>query len=124
MTVFVAFTVDGDPVPKGRARVARGRAYTPARTVHAENVVAWQARTALGPRQPSRELLSVRIVFHVGNRRRRDLDNLAKTVLDALNGIVWVDDSQIAVLDLRRRLDPACPRTEVSVGLLESEQAA
>ncbi len=34
--------------------------------------------------------------------RKPDLDNIAKQVGDALNGVVWHDDSQIISLDSRR----------------------
>ncbi len=34
--------------------------------------------------------------YHV---KRPDIDNLTKCVLDALNGILWKDDSQVAVLE-------------------------
>jgi Holliday junction resolvase RusA-like endonuclease len=31
-----------------------------------------------------------------------DADNIAKIVGDALNGVVWVDDSQIVLLTIRK----------------------
>ena len=34
---------------------------------------------------------------------RPDLDNVAKQVLDALNGVVWDDDSQVCDLRIRKR---------------------
>ncbi|MFB3079573.1 MAG: RusA family crossover junction endodeoxyribonuclease, partial [Lysobacterales bacterium] len=36
-----------------------------------------------------------------------DLDNLAKAVLDACNGILWEDDARICDLILRKRYSPA-----------------
>ena len=33
--------------------------------------------------------------FHVKNKKRRDLDNLLKSVLDAMNTLLYDDDSQI-----------------------------
>lgn len=36
-----------------------------------------------------------------------DVDNLAKAVLDACNGILWEDDSRICDLMLRKRYAPA-----------------
>jgi Holliday junction resolvase RusA-like endonuclease len=33
---------------------------------------------------------------------RPDLDNLAKSTKDALTGILWRDDSQIAILNARK----------------------
>jgi crossover junction endodeoxyribonuclease RusA len=39
--------------------------------------------------------LWVQIMVTAPDNRRRDLDNLLKATLDALNGITWADDSQI-----------------------------
>jgi len=47
--------------------------------------------------------LSVRLMVYVPDRRRRDLDNILKALLDALaHGGVYEDDSQIAHLELTR----------------------
>ncbi|KXU99494.1 hypothetical protein AD929_15800 [Gluconobacter potus] len=35
-----------------------------------------------------------------------DVDNVSKTVLDALNGILWRDDAQVCDLHVRRRYAP------------------
>ena len=48
-------------------------------------------------------------------QRRGDLDNTAKAILDALNGIAWEDDSQIIELHLYRADDKARPRVEIEV---------
>ncbi|MCH2186239.1 RusA family crossover junction endodeoxyribonuclease [Myxococcota bacterium] len=45
---------------------------------------------------------SVSIAFRLPDRRRCDLDNLAKAVLDAGNRLLWRDDSQIDRLDLTK----------------------
>ena len=47
--------------------------------------------------------------------RRGDLDNTAKALLDALNGIAWVDDSQIVELHMYRGDDKTDPRAEIEV---------
>lgn len=44
--------------------------------------------------------VAVRIAFYFKTRRKRDLDNQNKLVLDALTGIVYADDSQVADLHL------------------------
>ncbi len=47
--------------------------------------------------------LSVKILVNPPDRRRRDIDNLAKVPLDALtHAAVWIDDSQIDELYIRR----------------------
>jgi Holliday junction resolvase RusA-like endonuclease len=47
--------------------------------------------------------------------RRGDLDNRLKVVLDALQGAMYDNDSQIAAIYAHRREDPRDPRIEVSV---------
>jgi crossover junction endodeoxyribonuclease RusA len=57
---------------------------------------------------PATGALRVTIDAYPPDRRRRDVDNLAKATLDALTHAgVWGDDSQ--VIDLRIRLHPASP---------------
>lgn len=38
----------------------------------------------------------------IKHTKRPDVDNMAKAVLDALNGIAWEDDSQIARLSITK----------------------
>lgn len=52
--------------------------------------------------RPSGERLSVSIVAFPPDRRRRDLDNLFKPVLDSLAGYAYDDDSQIDLLTIER----------------------
>ena len=54
----------------------------------------------------------------LGDRRRRDADNAAKAVMDALNGIAWGDDSQVAKLTVTRRVDRHRPRAVITVEVL------
>lgn len=48
-------------------------------------------------------------------RRSGDLDGAHKVLLDALQGVAYVNDSQVVELLARRYDDPADPRVEVSV---------
>ncbi|MFN3658182.1 MAG: RusA family crossover junction endodeoxyribonuclease [Pseudolabrys sp.] len=59
--------------------------------------------------------ITVTVRFFFANKRRRDLDNMNKLVLDSLTGIVYEDDSQIAELHLHRGYDAQRPRTEITV---------
>ena len=94
----ITIVVPGRPVPKGRPRVVRGHAYTPAATVVAEHRIAFLAR-AVGAR-PIECPVAVRAEFFFKDgRARADIDNLAKLVLDALNGVAFKDDRQVVSLE-------------------------
>jgi Holliday junction resolvase RusA-like endonuclease len=43
-----------------------------------------------------------------------DIDNI-KGLLDALTGIVWVDDGQINELSLKKGIDRKTPRVEMQI---------
>jgi Holliday junction resolvase RusA-like endonuclease len=58
--------------------------------------------------------LSVSIRWYRG-RKSGDLDNRAKVVLDALQGVAYVNDSQIVELHMYRADDKNDPRVEVVV---------
>ncbi len=120
MSLAVYFTVDGPAVGKGRPRVStiagRPRMYTPAKTVAWEKLVAEAAHNAMGNVLPSPHPWSVRIVIFAPipaswpKRRQEaakrgdevpgkpDLDNVAKAVLDACNGVLYEDDKQVCRL--------------------------
>jgi Holliday junction resolvase RusA-like endonuclease len=66
-------------------------------------------------RGPTRAPLVLLVAFYRATRRRCDVDNLAKAIMDAGNGLVWVDDSQIIKLVAEVRLDAERPRAEVVV---------
>lgn len=46
-------------------------------------------------RRPLSDPVHIRIDYFHTHRRRFDVDNLAKCILDALNGIAYRDDSQV-----------------------------
>lgn len=110
----------GLPVAQGRPRAARFgagvRLYDPAkskdwkRTVHytvAEKIAPESHRFPLqGPlvvtlrfSMPRPKSLPKRVQHHT---KRPDLDNCAKAVMDALNGLVYRDDSQVWWLDVSK----------------------
>lgn len=119
--VLVArFTVDGEPMSKARARVVNGHAFTPERTRVAEAGVraAFLAaeRTATPAPLHSDTKYGVVALFFHQTRQRRDVDNMLKLILDALNGHAWLDDTQVVEVSARKTLVPkGHARTEVAV---------
>lgn len=98
------FSVPGEPVSKARPRVTRHGTYTPERVKHAEELVAWHFRLAARRHVAAGDpLYGLEVVFHLWNQGRRDLDNLIKLVLDGLNGVAWLDDSQVNEIKARKQ---------------------
>ncbi|WP_129591047.1 RusA family crossover junction endodeoxyribonuclease [Bradyrhizobium shewense] len=61
--------------------------------------------------------IALDITLYFGTKRKADLDNFNKLSLDALTGIVYEDDSQIAELTLRRAHDKASPRIKIDISV-------
>jgi len=85
-----------EAVSKKRPRVLRsGHAYTPKDTKLFETQFGNAVRCRFG-RKPVPDNVHVVIDFYLSPKRMRsDLDNLIKSVLDALNGVIWLDDRQV-----------------------------
>ena len=115
----VVFHVPGRPVPKARPRVTKkGYAYTPRKTMAFEQsvVLAYRRSKAGGKQFPEGVPLLMELTFTFSppkswskTRRgmcptcRPDLDNLMKGVADALNGVAYKDDGQIAGAVIRKQ---------------------
>jgi crossover junction endodeoxyribonuclease RusA len=54
-------------------------------------------------------------------RRRGDIDNLAKAILDGLNGYAYEDDAQVVHLSMTRYDDARNPRVLVRVSRVDQE---
>lgn len=119
----ITFTVPGEPVPQPRPRVStRGgfaRAYVPAKhPVHAYRAAIANAARAAGAgvhgepvgvlidlvwERPKSHLRKNGVKPDAPRFPRCDVDNAAKAVLDALNGVAWEDDSQVWLLTVAKQ---------------------
>lgn len=57
--------------------------------------------------------VEVWVDFEFTDRRKRDVDNFAKAVLDCLKGLVFDDDSDIWILHLSKKLK--CDRHKIKI---------
>lgn len=101
-----AFVVPEDPVPKSRPRAFLTKqnkigTYTDPRTRRAEDVVRGYCLTKMRRegRKPFQGPVQLIVTFIRATHRAVDIDNLMKLVQDSLNGVAYVDDSQI--VDMR-----------------------
>ena len=110
-STFIAMTPRGKQRPKvvRRANIPYPVAITPDETVMAENRIKGHVAGEWLPRPPYEGPLQVQIVVRLLKPKSKpkkclwptgkpDSDNYAKLILDALNGVVWRDDSQVVRL--------------------------
>ena len=139
----VVIEVPGEPVAKGRPRFVstgdRPRAFTPAKTRNYEMQVRYHATRAMDGRPLFTGPLNVSIVaylpllqsFSVAQRsaairgemlpaKKPDLDNFEKAILDALEGVVFCNDSQVCFKTASKRYGER-PRVRVEVAEIKRE---
>lgn len=104
--VLSHFLVRADPVPKERPRIGKGgHVYTPAKTKAFEEMVLWAYKAARGRQATDAEVrLGMSIVLLQKGYARKDIDNMQKSIQDALNGWAYVDDWQLDETVVQRRM--------------------
>ncbi|MCK4554887.1 RusA family crossover junction endodeoxyribonuclease [Candidatus Parcubacteria bacterium] len=55
------------------------------------------------------------VILFFKDKRRRDVDNYNKLVLDSLEGVVYEDDKQIQKLTVEKRISAEDPRVEIKI---------
>lgn len=114
------FEIEGKPVGKGRPRFWNGHAVTPQATRDYEKRVALAYKECNLPlfetepleveiiakypipkqtRKADRELMMERKIIPT---KKPDIDNIAKIILDGLNGVAYKDDNQVCRLSVRK----------------------
>jgi Holliday junction resolvase RusA-like endonuclease len=119
------FVIPGPPVGKGRPRFStvggKPRSYTPAVTRDYEALIAARAAEAMHGHPPLQTPLTVYIYASMSiplswSKAKRqaaldgdiyparpDVDNIAKTVLDGMNGVIYADDAQVTYLKVTKK---------------------
>ena len=128
-TNSISFTVYGVPIPKARARTVRTKngqsvSYTPKETEAWEQSIQGQALQYRPEQLLDRPLIleatfyllkpKSRPKYEIYPDRKPDLDNLVKCLKDALEGVIYTNDSRIVKENLQKVYgDP--PRVEVEI---------
>ena len=122
------FVVQGNPVGKARPRF-NGHAYTEQKTRAYEQLVRIMYRSKYNgePKATGNVSIEIRITIAVPKSatkkerqallsarpmKKPDLDNVAKIILDALNGVAYEDDKQVTSLTIYREWGET-PQVEV-----------
>lgn len=96
-----SFVVPGEAVPKQSFRFKRGGgSFQPERVRNWQEVVklAGQAQRPKPSLGQMRGTWGVALTFYRKTRRAVDVDNLSKAVLDALQGVFWLNDQSVVEL--------------------------
>lgn len=125
-TMTIDFKVYGEAVGKQRPRLGKGgHIYTPRKTVDYENLIkeAYTSQYAdfkfekniplyvnirickTIPKTATKAFRDKARVGEVFPTCKPDIDNVIKSILDALNGVAYCDDSQIVTLETVKRYD-------------------
>lgn len=137
MRTFI--TVCGEPVAKARPRMNRvtGNVYTPKRSAKYEATVRASALRAMKGKKIITGAVKIAVIAFFSipsswtktkrqnavsgvlrHTKKPDADNILKSVCDALNGVVYADDSQCYEKTIRKAYS-LMPRVEI---VIEEEQ--
>lgn len=132
---MISFEIEGDPVGKGRPKFSsRGgfaRAYTPKKTIDYEKKVKKCYLDQIGtkfdcalrveitafypiPKSTSKKNRVKMLRDEIRCTKKPDIDNIAKIILDALNGVAYEDDKQVISLEVNKMYGEV-PKVAVSL---------
>ena len=107
-----------EPLPQPRPKFGKGgKVYQAEKITAYKNMIGYAAKKAMEGKSPTLDALKINLRFYrrfkASSRRFGDCDNLAKAVLDACNGIIFADDSQIVSLTAEKY--QGTPKIEVEI---------
>lgn len=112
------------PLGKQRVRSGNGNWYTPSKTVGFSNIIAnkcWLTMVRDGVEMFKKKTpLKITVLAYRIDKRRCDADNILKVTQDALNGVAYHDDSQIADARIVRLQGQESPLLYVKIELANS----
>jgi len=110
--------IDGNPKSKMRPKYGNGKVYKTKEQKNNEEYLSVNFRRAFN--KPYTKNVAIGCIFYRSNRQRIDVDNMLKNVMDAANGIIWLDDSQVTAKIGVLELDVERPRTVIVIGQHDS----
>ena len=106
-----------EPIPQSRPRFGRGRAYELPRMTAYKNQIKQAALVAMHGKSPTQNAVKVQLKlwrkYKPTSKRYGDFDNHAKSICDALNKILWLDDSQVVTCTVEKYQGK--PKVEIEV---------
>jgi len=103
---MIRLEIPGRCVPAPRMTYRSKRSPQTMRYMHYRNQIGWIAKQKKVPKLQGPVVFSAIIYLSRGKGGVGDLDNYAKTLKDALNGIAWEDDRQVVEAHLYKVFVP------------------
>ena len=130
----IFFSVHGDPVPWARAGGGRTKAhFTKPKIRQYKHAVGWEARMAMEDRPPfdvavrlylavyvripksfSKKKHAAAMANEIRPISRPDIDNYLKGVMDAMNGVAYLDDALVVSVEVAKHYHDS-PHIDVQV---------
>ena len=98
--------------PSGRYKSKRGKIF--------ENLACGELKKQFRCK-PLTNSLKVSIRLYFKDKRKRDIDNYNKAILDSMTKIIYEDDSQIEELNVKKLVGCGFDKAEIEVEELENE---
>lgn len=119
------FTIPGEPKGKARPRFGKGRTYTPKETAEYEEMVGMEYKRQCDgynftfdgdklpvsvainaffgiPKSASKKKRAQMVCGEILPTKKPDADNIAKIIMDGLNGVAFSDDAQVISLTVNK----------------------
>lgn len=93
----------------------RSRMYMTAAGTTLKKSYQLQAKHQMGFKSPTANPIALKIILFFNDKRKRDIDNYNKILLDSMSGIVYEDDVQIQMLTIIKQYDKKQPRIEIEI---------
>lgn len=121
---MIEFAVPGKPVGKERPRKGNGgKFYTPQKTKDYERYIAQLALIARNQAKiykPTEDFVRIDIIVCVNNKKRPDIDNIGKIILDAMNNVIYTDDYQVVGLHADIFYNREFSKLHIKIGKIEN----
>jgi len=120
---MINITLLGEPLSTGSIykSICRGKfasVYMSTQGKALKESYQWQAKAQYRG-LPLDGQLKVEMELYIGTKRKCDIDNFNKLCFDALTGTVWVDDSQIQQLTIKKGYSKENPRITMKIEQLD-----
>lgn len=113
---MISFEIAEIPASKSNGYRIGGKALYKSKKVAQSEATLKSAAKIMAPIEPSiSDNISVRIYLTLPTKRRRDIDNVAKSVLDSMIGIIYKDDSQVSKLYIERCYEKGISKTKIII---------